>query len=59
LESASRYLLYVDKTNMTLQEMNFYFVAGYHQGRDISMYIGNKLKEFKKQQGDKEDDINE
>jgi len=59
LESASRYLLYVDKTNMTLQEMNFYFVAGYHQGRDISMYIGNKLKEFKEQQGDKEDDINE
>lgn len=59
LESASRYLLHVDKTNMTLQELNFYFVAGYHQGRDISMYIGNKLKEFKEQQGDKEDDTNE
>lgn len=47
LANASKYLLQVDKTNMSVQEMNFYFVTGYHQGWDVGSYIGSKLKEFK------------
>lgn len=47
LANASKYLLQVDKTNMSVQEMNFYFVTGYHQGWDVGSYIGSKLKEYK------------
>lgn len=47
LASATKYLIQVEKAKMSVQEMNFYFVAGYHQGRDLGNYIGNKFKELK------------
>ncbi|WP_018963749.1 TIGR02556 family CRISPR-associated protein [Coprothermobacter platensis] len=62
LGKATEYLLQVTEPDVTVQEMNFYFVAGFHQGYDISSHVGSKLKSLSQSDEtieDKEDKENE